>query len=93
VLYGKGWQKKEGTIRTTPKYTTSSDEGSSSDDEDNLPTLFANLDMQQKEKFNELIGAIHEKDELLDSQEEFLIKENKKHVKVKKCLCSGSKEK
>jgi hypothetical protein len=32
---------------------------------------------------NELIGAIHEKDELLDSQEEFLIKENKKHIKVK----------
>jgi DNA repair exonuclease SbcCD ATPase subunit len=32
---------------------------------------------------NELIGAIHEKDKLLDSQEEFLIKENKKHVKVK----------
>jgi DNA repair exonuclease SbcCD ATPase subunit len=30
-----------------------------------------------------LIGAIHDKDELLDSQEEFLIKENKKHVKVK----------
>jgi predicted nuclease with TOPRIM domain len=30
-----------------------------------------------------LIGAIHEKDELLDSQEEFLIKKNKKHVKVK----------
>jgi hypothetical protein len=39
--------------------------------------------MQQKEKLNELICAIHEKDELLDSQEEFLIKENKKHVKVK----------
>jgi hypothetical protein len=39
--------------------------------------------MQQKEKLNELIGAIHEKDELLDSQEEFLIKENKKHVMVK----------
>jgi DNA repair exonuclease SbcCD ATPase subunit len=32
---------------------------------------------------NELIGVIHEKDEILDSQEEFLIKENKKHVKVK----------
>jgi ubiquinone biosynthesis protein UbiJ len=30
-----------------------------------------------------LIGAIHEKDELLDSQEEFLIRENKMHVKVK----------
>jgi chromosome segregation ATPase len=39
--------------------------------------------MQQKEKLNELIGAIHEKDELLDSQEQFLIKENKTHVKVK----------
>jgi hypothetical protein len=39
--------------------------------------------MQQKEKLNELIGVIHEKDELLDNQEGFLIKENKKHVKVK----------
>jgi hypothetical protein len=29
-----------------------------------------------------LISAIHEKDDLLDSQEDFLIKENKKHVKV-----------
>jgi hypothetical protein len=42
-----------------------------------LPTLTCN------KKLNELIGAIHEKDELLGSQEEFLIKENKKHVKVK----------
>jgi hypothetical protein len=49
----------------------------------NFLSIFANLNMQQKEKLNELIGAIHEKDELLDSQEEFLIKENKKHVKVK----------
>jgi chromosome segregation ATPase len=39
--------------------------------------------MQQKEKLNELISVIHEKDELLDTQEAFLIKENKKHVKVK----------
>jgi hypothetical protein len=39
--------------------------------------------MQQKEKLNELLSAIHEKDELLDSQEDFLIKENKKHVKTK----------
>jgi 3D (Asp-Asp-Asp) domain-containing protein len=38
---------------------------------------------------NELIGAIHEKDELLDSQEEFLIKENKKHVKVKNAYAQG----
>jgi hypothetical protein len=48
-----------------------------------LLTLFANLNMQQKEKLNELISAIHEKDELLDSQEDFLIKENKRHVKTK----------
>src|SRR5688572_22801308 len=40
--------------------------------------------MEQKEKLNELISAIHEKDDLLDSQEDCLIKENKKHVKVKK---------
>jgi hypothetical protein len=69
--------------RASTKYTTSSDEGSSSEDEDDLHSLFANLNMQQKEKLNKLIGAIHEKDELLNSQEEFLIKENKKHVKVK----------
>jgi ubiquinone biosynthesis protein UbiJ len=82
-LMEKDGKKKKVQTRTAPKYTTSSDEGSSSDDEDNLLTLFANLNMQQKEKLNELIGAIHEKDELLDSQEEFLVKENKKHVKVK----------
>jgi hypothetical protein len=79
----KEGKKKKVQSRTTPKYTTSSDEGSSGDDEDDLLTLFANLNMQQKEKLNELIGAIHEKDELFDSQEEFLIKENKTHVKVK----------
>jgi hypothetical protein len=79
----KDGKKKKVQARTTPKYTTSSDEGSSSDDEDNLLSLFANLNIQQKEKLNELIGAIHEKDELLDSQEEFFIKENKRHVKVK----------
>ena len=28
-------------------------------------------------------NTIHEKDDLLDAQEDFLIKENKKHVKVK----------
>jgi ubiquinone biosynthesis protein UbiJ len=75
-------KRKKIKSRASTKYTTSSDEGSSSEDEDNLLNLFANLNMQQKEKLNELIGAIHEKDEFLDRQEEFLIKENKKHVKV-----------
>jgi hypothetical protein len=76
-LMAKDDKKKKVQATTTPKYTTSSE------DEDDLLSLFANLNMQQKEKLNELISAIHEKDELLDSQEEFLIKENKKHVKVK----------
>jgi hypothetical protein len=66
--------KKKVKSRSSTKYATSSDEENSSDDEDNLLTLFANLNMQQKEKLNELISAIHEKDELLDSQEDFPIK-------------------
>jgi hypothetical protein len=79
----KDGKKKKVHSIATPKYTTSSDEGSSSENEDDLLTLFANLSLKQKEKLNELIEAIHEKDELLDSQEDFLIKENKKHVKLK----------
>jgi hypothetical protein len=53
----KDGKKKKVQTRTAPKYTTSSDEGSSSEDEDDFLTLFANLNMQQKEKLNELIGA------------------------------------
>jgi hypothetical protein len=81
-LMAKDDKKKKVKSRSSTKYETSSDEENSSDDEDNLLTLFANLNLQQKEKLNELISAIHEKDEILDSQEDFLIKENKKHVKV-----------
>ena len=73
----KDGKKKKVKSKSYAKYATSSDEANSSDDEDNLFTLFANLNMEQKEKLNELISAIHEKDELLDSQEDFLIKENK----------------
>jgi hypothetical protein len=75
-LMAKDDKRKKVKSKSSTKYETSSDE-------DNLRTLFANLNMQQKEKLNELISAIHEKDEHLDSQEDFLIKENKKHVKVK----------
>jgi hypothetical protein len=82
-LMAKDDKRKKVKSRASTKYTTSSDEGSSSEDEDDLLTLFANLNMQQKEKLNELISAIYEKDELLDSQEKFLIKENKNHVKIK----------
>jgi hypothetical protein len=78
----KDGKKKKVTSKSSTRYESSSDDNAS-DEEDNLQTLFANLNMQQKEKLNELISAIHEKDDLLDSQEDFLIKENKKHVKVK----------
>jgi hypothetical protein len=44
----KDGKKKKVQTRTASKYTTSSDEGSSSEDEDDLHTLFVNLNMQQK---------------------------------------------
>jgi wobble nucleotide-excising tRNase len=78
----KDGKKKKVKSKSSTRYESSSDDNAS-DEEDNLRTLFANLNMQQKKKLNELISAIHEKDDLLDSQEDFLIKENKKHVKVK----------
>jgi hypothetical protein len=58
----KDGKKKKVHSRATPKYTTSSDDGSSSENEDDLLTLFANLSMEQKKNLNELIEAIHEKD-------------------------------
>jgi myosin heavy subunit len=39
--------------------------------------------MEQKKKLNELIDTINEKDDLLESQEDFLVKENKRFVKLK----------
>jgi hypothetical protein len=82
-LMAKDGKRKKVKSKSSTKYASSSDEDNSSNEEDNLLTLFANLNMEQKEKLNELISAIHDKDELLDNQEDFLIKENKKHVKVK----------
>jgi hypothetical protein len=78
----KDGKRKKVKSKSSTKYESSSDDNAS-DEENNLRTLFADLNMQQKEKLNKLISAIHEKDDLLDSQEDFLIKENKKHVKVK----------
>jgi hypothetical protein len=42
--------KKKVHSRATPKYTTSSDEGSSSENKDDLVSLFTNLTMDQKKK-------------------------------------------
>jgi hypothetical protein len=43
-----GKKKKKVYSRATPKYTTSDDEGSSSDNEDDLISLFANLNMDKR---------------------------------------------
>jgi hypothetical protein len=82
-LMAKDGKKKKVYSRANPKYTTSSDEGSSSDNEDDLLSLFANLSMEQKKKLNELIETINEKDDLLECEEDLLVKENKKFVKLK----------
>jgi hypothetical protein len=82
-LMAKDSKKKKVHSRDTPKYTTSDDEGSSSDDNDDLTSLFANLTKDQKKKINELIETINEKDDILESQEDLLVKENKKIVKLK----------
>jgi hypothetical protein len=82
-LMAKEGMKKKVHSRDTAKYTTSDDEGSSSDDNDDLTSLFANLTKDQKAKINELIESINEKDDLLECQEDLLLKENKKIVKLK----------
>jgi hypothetical protein len=83
-LMAKDDKKKKVHSRDTPKYTTSDDEGSSSDDNnDDLISLFANLTMDQKKKLNELIETINGKDDLFECQEDLLVKENKKFVKLK----------
>jgi hypothetical protein len=82
-LMAKDGKKKKVHSRATPKYTTSSDEGSSSNNEDDLISLFANLNMEQKKKLNKLIETINEKDDILECQEDLLVKENKKFVKLK----------
>jgi hypothetical protein len=48
-LMAKDGKRKKVKSGASTKYTTSSDEGSSSEDEDNLLTLFSNLNMHQKE--------------------------------------------
>jgi hypothetical protein len=81
-LMAKDSKNKKVHSRDTPKYTTFDDEGSSSD-KDDFTSLFANLTKDQKKKINELIETINDKDDILECQEDLLIKENKKIVKLK----------
>jgi hypothetical protein len=76
-LMAKDGKRKKVKSRSSTKYETSSDEDNASNEEDNLHVLFANLNMQQKEKLNELISAIHEKDDLLDTKRTSLVKKTR----------------
>jgi hypothetical protein len=53
-----------------------------------LPTLAWN----KRKKLNELIETINEKDDLLECQEDLLIKENKKFVKLKNAYAQEVKK-
>ena len=72
----KDGKNKKVKSKSSTRYESSSDENAS-DEEDNLRTLFANLNMQQKEKLNELVSAIHEKDDLLDTKRTSLVKKTR----------------
>jgi hypothetical protein len=58
-LMAKDGKKKKVHSRANPKYTTSSDEGGSSDNEDDLLSVFANLNMERNKKLNKLIDTIN----------------------------------
>jgi hypothetical protein len=79
-------KKKKVITRETPKYSTSSDEDSSDDDEIDYTSLFKGLDRAKIEKINELIDALNEKDRLLERQEDILYEEHDKFVNVQKSL-------
>jgi hypothetical protein len=82
-LMDKDSKNKKVHSKDIPKYTTSDAEGSSSDNEDDLTSLFANFTKEQKKKINELVETINEKDDILECQEDLLVKENKKFAKLK----------
>jgi hypothetical protein len=78
--------KRKVQTRTTPKYTIFDDEGDSSDNEEDFSLLFKDLSFKQIEKINELLTSINEKDGVLECQEDLLVKENEKFVKLKDAL-------
>jgi hypothetical protein len=64
-LMAKDSKKKKVHSTDTPKYTTFDDEGSSSDNDDDLTSLCANLTKDQKKTIDEFIETINEKDDIL----------------------------
>jgi hypothetical protein len=71
--------------RSTPKYTSSSDEYSINDEVDYI-SPFKGLDRSKIAKISELIDALNEKDRLLEKQEDLLCDEHDKVVNVEKIL-------
>jgi hypothetical protein len=65
-------KEKKVHTRDTPKYTSSSDEEFSDDDEIDYSDLFKGLDRSKVDKINELIDALNEKDRLLEKQDDIL---------------------
>jgi hypothetical protein len=86
---------KEKKVRTrdTPKYTSSSDEESSDDDEIDYSDSFKGLDRSKVDKINELIDTLNEKDMLLEKQEDILYDEHDKFINVQKSLALEIKKK
>jgi hypothetical protein len=78
-------KEKKVSVHNTSRYTTSSDDDSS-DDEVDYTDLFKGLDRAKVDKINELIGALNEKDRLLERQEDILYEEHDKFVSVQKSL-------
>jgi hypothetical protein len=65
-LMAKDSKNKKVHSRDTPKYTTSDDEGSSSEKDDDLSSLLQTLPWNKRKKINKLIETINEKDEVLE---------------------------
>jgi hypothetical protein len=79
-------KEKKVHTRNTPKYTSSSDEEFSDDDEIDCSDLFKGLDRSKVDKINEIIDALNEKDRLLEKQEDILYEEHDKFISVQKSL-------
>jgi hypothetical protein len=84
------YKKKGGEEHVGREWDSDESSTDSSSDEDaaniaiNKGLLFPNIGHKcQKKKINELIETINEKDDLLECQEDLLVKENKKFVKLK----------
>jgi hypothetical protein len=79
-------KEKKVCIRDTPKYTSSSDEKFSDDNEIDYSDLFKGLDRSKVDKINELIDALNEKDKQLEKQEDILYEEHDKLISVQNLL-------